>query len=152
RFGCASCANRIIIRGNPSSLDSGKWWKPSLVFQYSNTGYFSVFSLSSGGVLTALQDWTISQAIVRDNWNTLRVVAVGSTLNFYINGQLVWSGVAAVPATGRVGIGMYTDSTMGNLLYVDSASLATTATAGSLGDAAVDSGVVVPGGNFNQSP
>lgn len=152
RFGCASCANRIIIRGNPGSLDSGKWWKPSLVFQYTNTGQFSVYYISSGGTYKALQDWTISQAIVRDNWNTLRVVAVGSTLNFYINGQLVWSGVAAVPATGRVGIGMYTDSTMGNLLYVDSAILATTATAGSLGDAAVQSGVVVPGGNFNQSP
>ena len=36
---CTSCANRIIIRGKPTSLDPTKWWKPSYVFQYGNDGF-----------------------------------------------------------------------------------------------------------------
>ena len=73
----------------------------------------------------ALQTWTPSPAINQGfYWNTLRVVANGSSLYFYINETLVWSGVDTDLEVGRVGIGMY--SLTGNTddrLWVDWATL-----------------------------
>ena len=40
----------------------------------------------------ALKPWTASAAIVKNGWNTLKVIAVGSSLRYYINGTLVWVG------------------------------------------------------------
>jgi hypothetical protein len=153
RRGCGTCANRLIIRGNPLSLDASKWWRPSIVFQYTNGGYYSVWKISSTGTYTMVKGWTLSSAIVKGGWNSLKVVAVSSTLRYYINNVLVYTGASAISGTGGVGIGMYRDSTStSNAFYVDSASLATTATADPLADVAAESGVAVPGGNFNQSP
>jgi hypothetical protein len=56
-------------------------------------------------------------------WNTLTVVASGSSLSFYINNTLVWSGTDTELTSGRVGIGMYSDSSAGNVLYVNYAWL-----------------------------
>lgn len=154
RTGCVTCANRLIIRGNAASLDSTYWWRPSYDFQYSNDGTFSVYEMSSTGVFTALQSWTTSSAIVKNGWNTLKVVAVGPTLRFYINNTLVWTGSNADYKTGLVGIGMYRDtSSTGNMFYVNSASLQTTPTAADIpSNLDVTSGVEVPGGDFNHSP
>jgi hypothetical protein len=72
-----------------------------------------------------LQDWTYSPSISTGAaWNILRIVANGSNLYFYINGALVWSGVDASIASGRVGIEFYSPSALtGDQLWVDWATL-----------------------------
>ncbi len=126
RYGCNTCGNRILIRGTPLPLDPGQRWYSYYMFQYTRDGYYSVWKRVAGGSSAALQDWTASPAInTGDAWNTLRVVAEGGRLSFYINGALVWSGTDYSLSFGRVGIGMYRDaSSTGNLLQVDWATLA----------------------------
>lgn len=148
---CVSCANRVIIRGNPASFDPFYSWKPSLVFQYANTGSFSVYLYSNAGTATALKAWTASSAIVKNGWNTLKVVAVGSSLKFYINNTLVWSGTNTALRTGTVGFGFYRDTNAGTL-FVDSASLSTTPTADVNPAADVAIGEELPGGSVEMAP
>jgi hypothetical protein len=148
RTGCSNCANTIVIRGASSPLDSENGWRTGYWFYYTNTGSFLVLKGVSGSY-TLLQDWTGSGAIhTGANWNTLKVVAVGTSLKFYINGTLVWSGTDSSLRTGRVGIEWWRPATgTGNRLYVDSSSLTTTATADILPAADVPAGVEVPGGD-----
>ncbi len=125
---CTGCDSGLIIRGNPASLTSSKDWKPSYYFAYTNSGAFAVYYVNSAGTYYALKAFTATTAIAKNNWNVLKVVAVGSTLKYYINGVLVWSGVNAGSATGGAGIYMYRDASTAKL-YVDYANLATSATA-----------------------
>jgi len=71
--------------------------------------------------------WSYSSAINQgDAWNTLRVVASGAHMEFYINGTEVWSGTDSSLAFGRVGIGMYRHAaSTGDRLDVDWAVLST---------------------------
>lgn len=152
RTGCAGCANVIAIRGNPA-LDATGWWNTEYTFDYTNTGLFSVWR-DSYGTYTALKNWTSSAAIVRGGWNVLKVTADSSTLKFYINGTLVWSGVDSSYPSGRVGIGMYRDTlSSGNKLFVDYAKLDTlvTTTASEI-NVPVEGGTEVAGGNRNMAP
>jgi hypothetical protein len=146
-------ASYLIIRGNPASLSSSKHWQPSYIFGYTNSGLFSVWKISSTGVPTALKTWTTSSAILKGNYNTLKVVAVGSSLKFYINNALVYSGVDATYKTGQVGFNFYRSTTStGNALYVDYASVYTTATADVRADEQVEQGVELKGGSVFRSP
>jgi hypothetical protein len=131
RFGCEGCANRLIIRGVPTPLGSSGDWYKGYYFQYTRNGYYSIWKIVAG-TPTALQTWTSSSAVNQGNaWNTLRVVANGTKLYYYINGMLVWSGSDSSLALGRVGIGMYRDSTStGDQLYVDWAKLSSLGAAG----------------------
>jgi len=144
-------ANRIIIRGNPASLGSWNSWKPSYVFQYSNDGDFSVWEIASGGSEVALKGWTLSSAVVKNGWNTLKVVAVGASLKFYINGTLVWSGADSTLKTGAVGFGYCRQADTGSLI-VNYAKLTNTATADAKPNEEVAPGEEIPGGSIDQSP
>jgi len=102
----ANEANRIMIRGTPDPLVVSNLWYNSYQFQYTLSGKFSIFK-RVGGTLTALQDWTVSPAVIQGySWNILRVVALGPDLYFYINGALVWHGQDIYLATGRTGFGL----------------------------------------------
>jgi hypothetical protein len=137
RSGCTGCANRVIIRGTPEPLVSGNHWYSFYSFQYTADGHYSIWKIVEGGSSTALQGSVFSPAIITGNaWNTLRVVANGSSLSFYVNGTLLWSGTDTSLESGRVGIGMAQDASAGNLLEVDWATLSvpdTTARSGSGG-------------------
>ncbi|MBN1149552.1 MAG: DUF333 domain-containing protein [Anaerolineales bacterium] len=152
-----SWANHLAIRGSPTTLRADKLWKNEYLFQYSNDGYFSVW-VEKNGVGTALKSWTASTAIKKRGWNNLKVVANGATLQFYINGTLVWTGYDSTFQSGKVGIGMYRDSTStGNKLLVDWAKLSippATLAPDSAEDAglAPDVGEEVPGGDITHSP
>jgi hypothetical protein len=148
---CATCANRIILRGNPLSLFSTNWWKPAYYFQYANNGQFSVYEATSGSTTIALKGWTSSAAIVKNGWNTLKVIAVGRYLRFYINNTLVWSGYDSTLLTGQVGVGLFRDGYAGTL-YVDSASAYNTPTADLNIIEDVAPGVEMNGGSIDQSP
>lgn len=136
-------AQYIIIRGNPLSLNTTKNWKTSYVFGYSNSGYFSVWRGNPNGTVTSLKSWTTSAAIAKKGWNILKVVAVGTSLKFYINNALVYSGADGAWETGQVGFNFYRDTkSTGNILYVDYAILSTTP-ASLLGDRSPCSGAKV---------
>jgi hypothetical protein len=112
RTGCATCANTILVRGDPAgaSSNSGNNWTSGYRFQITRNGLFSVFRVDSGSTVQ-LQGWTTTGAINQgDLWNTLRVVANGGNFTFYINGVMVWTGTDSTYATGRVGVGMYRSS------------------------------------------
>lgn len=112
---------RIIVRGTPTPLTSQNHWARGYMFQITRNGQYSVYKDN----LTALQGWTASTAINQGNaWNEMRVLAIGSSLRFYINNILVWSGSDSSFTSGRVGVGMYRGAgTTGNGLYVDYATL-----------------------------
>lgn len=125
-------AQYIIIRGNPLSLNTTKNWKTSYRFGYSNSGYFSVWRGNPNGTVTSLKSWTPSATIAKNGWNILKVVAVGTSLKFYINNVLVYSGADSAYKTGQVGFNFYRDTkSTGNILYVDYAILSTTPTSSS---------------------
>jgi len=124
RYGCESCSNAITIRGAPTPVTDGDWYS-AYQFQYSRAGNFSVWK-GVNGSWTPLQYWVATPAINQGNaWNTLRVVASGSALYYYINGTLVWIGSDSALSSGRVGVVMSrTDGTStGNALFVSNASL-----------------------------
>jgi hypothetical protein len=152
RTGCAGCANAITIRGNPT-LDAAGWWNTEYTFDYSNSGLFSVWR-DSYGTYIPLQDWTSTTAINQGGWNLLEVTANGSTLNFYINSHLVWSGIDSAYPSGRVGIGMYRTATSpGDKLYVDYAQLDEFVADPLTADMpVVEMDDVVPGGDRNMAP
>jgi hypothetical protein len=129
RTGCASCVNSLIIGGkypNPSLDATTYYWQPSYVFKYTNDGQYSVAKIGS---TPPLQDWKTNTTLIHSTtWNTLKVVAVGSILQFYINSTQVYSGSDASYIPGSIGIGMYKRSTdtTGNNLFVDYVTLNTT--------------------------
>ncbi len=115
-----SNATEILIRGNPA-LVAGNEWTQGYRFRITRDGFYSVYR----DQVTALQVWTATSAINRGSaWNELRVLAVGSGLQFYINDILVWTGSDASLASGRVGVGMYRGAgTKRNGLLIDYATL-----------------------------
>ena len=154
RVGCVTCANTINIRGDPSTLDASGWWKTEYTFDYTNSGLFSVWK-DYNGTYVALKNWTTSSAIVQGGWNTLKVTASGSTLKFYINGTLVWSGADSSYPSGRVGIGMYRNTTStGDKLYVDWAQLVNSVAAPdpAVMETVPDDQVETTGGTHNVAP
>jgi hypothetical protein len=148
---CTTCANRIIIRGTPTSLFSTNWWKPAYYFQYANDGTFSVYETTSASTTVTLKGWTASAAVVKNGWNTLKVVAVGSSLKFYINGTLVWSGSDTTLKVGQVGIGFYRDAATGTL-QADWAKANNTPTSDFNVFEEAAPGLEIPGGSIDQSP
>jgi len=133
RAGMDACANAIIVRGD-AVQDSGGWWNQEYTFNYTNTsGYGSplfIITKDNNGVYTRLKDWTTTGAVLAGDWNTLKVTATGSSLKFYINNILVWSGSDSTFSSGHVGIGMYRNAvgTCDSKLLVDWAKLTTSVT------------------------
>ncbi len=151
RTGCRGNANALAIRGNPV-LDSVGWWKTEYTFDYTNTGYFSVWK-DYNGTYTALRNWTYTSAINRDGWNVLKVKASGSSLYFYINNILVWSGSDSAYPSGRVGIAMYRGpSCTGDKLWVDYAKLETTVGDLPPADLVIQTDEPTPGGTRHTAP
>ncbi len=147
---CTSCANHISIRGAPYPLDGSKRWNREYKFAYNNAGQYSVWEVNGASVV-ALKNWTASASIVVNNWNTLKVVAVGSSLKLYINGALVWSGTDTSLLAGKVGLGMYRDAAAGTL-YIDWAKLTNTPTADFNPNETVTPGVELVGGDDMRGP
>jgi hypothetical protein len=86
-------------------------------------GNYSIWRMSKTGAATAIQPWTNSDAINQGDWNLLRVVAQGDSLEFYINDQLVNSFTDSNFTKGYVGFEMYRPAGGSSRLYVDYADL-----------------------------
>lgn len=98
----------LVVRGTPT-FDAYNDWKNAYEFLYTQTGHFSVWK-GVGGSWTLLKGWTSSSSIVPNGWNTLKLVASGTSLRFYINGTLVWSGSDSAFSSGQVGLWMFRGS------------------------------------------
>lgn len=131
RTGCEWCDNSLYVRGTPFPTNSYGFWSSGYQFTYANDGYFAVWKAVNGS-WSLLQDYTSTSAIIPYDWNTLRVIASGSNLYFYINGTLVWSGADGTFNSGVVGLAMdnLEDSVSPNdQIYVDWAVLSSYAEA-----------------------
>jgi hypothetical protein len=153
--GCETCGNwaGLVIRGNPTVLAADKSWTSAYEFNYSNDGYFVVFRNNANGSFVKLKDWTFTSAIHQGGWNTLKVVAVGKNLRFYINNVLVYTGNDSSFRVGKSGIVFARDATGGDRLYVDWAKLINTPTGGVAYDELADEAVLpVESGPRRRSP
>jgi|YNPNPStandDraft_1061719.scaffolds.fasta_scaffold00258_18 hypothetical protein len=125
RSGCSTCVNGIVIRGNPEPLFSGGAWDTMYALYYRTSGQCAVgiaYYYNGQRFAGALRTWTDCPINQGDAWNTLRAVADGDQLSFYVNDQLFWSGQNSANSHGRVGI-ISNFSAEGEELRVEWASL-----------------------------
>lgn len=128
RKGSDECLSGIVIRGNPEPLTSVGTWDTGYVLYYQPNGQCAVIKAyyDGGRWVSAPYYWTHCPAVNQgEAWNTLRAVADGNQLSFYINDQLIWSGQDSYNSHGRVGIVMRKSSepTTEDELRVEWASL-----------------------------
>ena len=120
---CTGCANAIIIRGDSTKVTSDGYWDDYYTFQYVNDGSYSIWKRVNG-VSTALAGWTSHSAIVKNGWNTLKIVTTNGAptqMKFYINNTLVATITDSSLKRGRIGFRIYREAEAGTL-SVDSAS------------------------------
>lgn len=89
RVGSAVDPNCLDIRMGNSKVDSNFRWHTGYAFCVNNSGKFQVVKRNADKTFTNLVPWTPIPAeseFVANDFNTLRVVAVGSDMLFYING------------------------------------------------------------------
>ncbi len=115
-------ASAVHIRAS-GPVDADGTTQNVYLFQIVRAGYFSVWKRVNG-VSTPIWTWAYSSAIAQgSSGNTLRVIAKGSSMMFYINGTLVWQGSDTSLTSGTVGVSMYNAGTTGNDFQVDWATL-----------------------------
>jgi Zn-dependent metalloprotease len=123
RYGDSGAIHGVVVRGEPLPLGDMNLWHSGYGFFINRNGYFDVLRFDDGHY-TTLQPWTIHEAInTGDAWNTLRVMAQGPRLDFYVNDRLIWSGSDATHRSGNAGVLMYNSNATGNRLEVDWAAL-----------------------------
>lgn len=130
-------ANYMAVRMGSASRSTDFGWFGGYLFGYTNRGEFSVWRMSTSGGARILQPWTPSDAIVVDDWNILKVVAIGNDFEFYINDELVHSFTDSTYKQGYAGFQMYKAGTQTTRFMVDYARIeivdATTLAAGETG-------------------
>ncbi|MBI5825711.1 MAG: M4 family metallopeptidase [Chloroflexi bacterium] len=120
---CISCVNSLYFRGIPNPLMSNNNWNTAFRFSYTNDGYWQ-FLYINNGVYYSLVDFTPTSAIAQNGWNTLKIVANGTSIKLYINGSMMVSGTATgFNPTGNVGAGFYSSYGASEIGYVDWAKL-----------------------------
>lgn len=120
-------ANAIYFRAETTPEDASGDIAAGYWFAYSNARLFTVWKMTAGGNWIVLRPWTGTAIINPNDVNELRVVAVGSSLTFLINGSQVFATTDASLTAGQVGFGMYDGD--GGTLSVFSATLTTTTAA-----------------------
>jgi len=122
----ASSANALYLRGTPAPLDSLYYWAQGYVFQYTNSGYYSIFKIING-TATTLKGWTTTATIVPYGYNILKVVNTGTTYKFYINGTLVCTGTDSGLSMGQLGLEYYQNTGLFLVDYVTATVMAASA-------------------------
>lgn len=118
-------ANALVLRGNPSSRDTVGNWKPSYLFQYANSGWYSVYRYNADGSYTGVVPWATTSAVYRTGYNIVEVWAYSDGyLDFHINGSHLWGGGdSGGPTFGNVGLSIYTEPGKYSETFVDYANL-----------------------------
>ena len=104
-----TAANTLFLRGTPLPLHgSAQTWDSGVAFNFTTNGKFSIFRYV-GGVGSPLQPWTFPTGVSiagSGSPNTLKVVASGGVLDFFINGVLVKTITGETLLSGQIGVGM----------------------------------------------
>ena len=96
----------VMIRASGAIDDLG-YPANGYFFQINKKGSFSVYRIVNGDG-SPLLNWTHSEHVLQGSaWNTVKVVAQGARLYFYINGSHVWTGDDSYLSIGRVGLGVF---------------------------------------------
>jgi len=119
---CATCVNSLYFRGIPEPQTSNKNWDTGFRFSYNNQKLWQ-FLYIDHGVFQPIIDFTPSNAIVVNGWNTLTVAANGKSIQLFINNVLVYAGShPGLNLNGKVGLGFFSYNNT-DRLYVDWAKL-----------------------------
>jgi subtilisin-like proprotein convertase family protein len=114
-------ATAILINGS-GTIDGIGLFPNSYRFEIDpSPEVYSVWK-TTNRVESALKNWTSTTVINTSSWNTLKVVYNGSSLKYYINGALMWSGTDSSFTSGRVGVWMYS-ATSGKSVNINWAKL-----------------------------
>ena len=124
RTGCRTCANRLIIRGDPD-WHAFEGWYPCYAIETFNDGSYAVIRMSEAGLPSAIKVRGASAALHKgERWNRVKIRAVGGDLTLFFNDTQVWSYNGATTLDGMVGIAFDRKAARGSLL-VDWARLST---------------------------
>ncbi len=113
RIGAANTASSLCLRY--TRHESGA--ESAYVFDIAESGSYGVWKTVEDS-FTELQAWTASSAI-QTGTNVLMATASGSSLQFCINGTLVWSGTDTSLSSGQIGLAGYSDDTYTSTHYFD---------------------------------
>lgn len=120
---CTGCVNSLYFRGILNPKNSTSDWNTGFRFSYTNNYYWQ-FLYIGNGTYYPLVNFTYTSAIIPNNWNTLKVVANGTSIKLYINGILMVSGTATgFNPSGNVGLGFYSTNGASERVYADWAKL-----------------------------
>lgn len=104
-----TASNTLFFRGTPAPLQtSAQRWNSGYAFNISTNGKYSIFRYN-GATTTPVQSWmTPVGATVNGSGlaNTLKVIAHGGTITFFINGVSVKQITGQTLLSGQVGVGM----------------------------------------------
>ena len=112
-----------VNMGKSVDTTAGSIWYPGYLFGYSNSGYYSIWELTSDGNVRAVQPWTKTTAIIADDWNTLRVLANQGDFKFYINGVQLRVFNDTTRTSGYVGMQMFQVGSAATKFQIDWARL-----------------------------
>jgi hypothetical protein len=102
-----AAATCIALRGTQGILAAAGEWEDGYLFCYTRDGRYGVLKRVNH-VWTLLQNYVATAAVVQGSaWNLLRARAIGTSLAFWINGTLVWSGSDSSLSIGRTGIWLF---------------------------------------------
>jgi hypothetical protein len=113
----------LAVRMGTNLLSGYNCWTPGYIFGYLDSGYISIWRSDSNGDFTPLYDSTYTDAIKKNGWNVLRVVANGPDFEFYINGTKVATVHDNKYKQGFVGIRTWTEGVVTSDFLVDWAKL-----------------------------
>lgn len=134
RINSEFAANYLMVRMGTSTGTYNDYWYPGYLFGYRNTGEYSIWMLNEDGSSLNLQPWTQSSSVVPYDWNTLRLVANGSLMEFYINGDLVNTVNDTTRNKGYVGLGIFDRGDASDKFLVDWAMLTTNTSSAKSGE------------------
>lgn len=113
RTGCSFCFNSIFVRGSGMSGPGGIWTNG---YRFGiDDGFWELWKYESGAA-TLLGTGFDAAINGIGEWNTIKAIANGSTLKFYVNNVLMHTGTHTEFATGRVGVGFDRDADPGTLV------------------------------------
>jgi hypothetical protein len=80
---------------------------------------WDVFEIANDAVVRQYDPWQPT-TLIKEGWNTVKIVARGSSFTFYVNGQLLGSRtIPEAPARGRVGLSYEVDLNGSDLQFDD---------------------------------
>ncbi|MEA5079841.1 MAG: DUF1080 domain-containing protein [Anaerolineaceae bacterium] len=96
--------NIIYFRGDPNELATQNQWRTGYIFEFTNTGRYTLrINNKEKDVLTFWSGSTT--AINKDDWNTVRVRAVGPHIQIFINGEKILDVYDSTLRSGSIGFG-----------------------------------------------